>query len=202
MKYKVCCRNRCVLGRRLYSLLITYFLHSHISISSFAYMYGSIGKCIFNKNLDLHQMAAHIDSFICSFSYFFIWYLFTRCLSQLTHLQESILRGINFHNQRMKFNTRNEYETKISYWSFARHVNQSRDWEHFIAEFAIDVYIHMVITMKLYIFVDHHCDWLNNCIGIQNRVSFLGFITSTFILTLYTFIITLYFLINDFKSLR
>lgn len=41
---------------------------------------------------------------------------------------------------------------------------------------------------------DHHCSWVNNCIGKKNYKSFLGFIISTAILCLYTaFVVTVVF---------
>ena len=41
---------------------------------------------------------------------------------------------------------------------------------------------------------DHHCSWVNNCIGKRNYKLFLGFIISTAILCLYTtFVVTVVF---------
>ena len=39
--------------------------------------------------------------------------------------------------------------------------------------------------------MDHHCEWFNNCVGIQNQKFFLLFVLYTFVLTVHSLILVL-----------
>ena len=52
---------------------------------------------------------------------------------------------------------------------------------------------HCKVCHKCYIEHDHHCPWVNNCIGLFNKKSFILFLLYSFIQIIYSFILFFYY---------
>jgi len=48
---------------------------------------------------------------------------------------------------------------------------------------------------------DHHCPWINNCVGTRNHGPFYGFVLSVFLQLIYSLIISIISIFSIFNKL-
>mmetsp|Transcript_19808 Transcript_19808/g.29307 ORF Transcript_19808/g.29307 Transcript_19808/m.29307 type:complete len:379 (-) Transcript_19808:185-1321(-) len=77
-----------------------------------------------------------------------------------------------------------------------RITNERKRWCHRCNTFKPVRAHHCSICRRCIVKMDHHCPWMNNCIGIGNHKFFLQFIGYTFLLCIYSLVLVIFRYLN------